>query len=151
MSEKIAEKGGFESPTISHDAEDIFRTPGGGDDNENDMSDMKRLGKAQEWNRNFSYISTLGFISVYMATWEILILVLSAGLYAGGFAGILWAFFGTCILYAPVVLSLAEMESMAPTSGGQYHWVSEFAPANCQKVLSYASGELIHLVISSRD
>jgi hypothetical protein len=41
-----------------------------------------------------------------------------------------------------VVLSLAEMESMAPTSGGQYHWVSEFAPANCQKILSYASGEL---------
>lgn len=29
---------------------------------------------------------------------------------------------------------------MAPTSGGQYHWVSEFAPASCQKFLSYSAG-----------
>jgi choline transport protein len=29
---------------------------------------------------------------------------------------------------------------MAPTSGGQYHWVSEFAPRKYQKFLSYMSG-----------
>jgi hypothetical protein len=28
----------------------------------------------------------------------------------------------------------------APTSGGQYHWVSEFAPASSQKFLSYITG-----------
>lgn len=39
-----------------------------------------------------------------------------------------------------VVLSLAEMASMAPTSGGQYHWVSEFAPPAWQKGLSYFTG-----------
>lgn len=39
-----------------------------------------------------------------------------------------------------VVLSLAEMASMAPTSGGQYHWVSEFAPPSYQKLLSYFTG-----------
>jgi choline transport protein len=32
------------------------------------------------------------------------------------------------------------MASMAPTSGGQYHWVSEFAPRKYQKFLSYLSG-----------
>lgn len=105
-----------------------------------DTNDMQRLGKAQEFKRNFSYISTLGFISVYSATWELVVIVLSGGLYSGGFAGVWWAFLGTCTVYAPVVASLAEMESMAPTSGGQYHWVSEFAPPSCQKVLSYASG-----------
>lgn len=26
-------------------------------------------------------------------------------------------------------------------SGGQYHWVSEFAPASCQKFLSYVAGK----------
>lgn len=31
---------------------------------------------------------------------------------------------------------------MAPTSGGQYHWVSEFAPAKAQKILSYIVGWL---------
>jgi choline transport protein len=29
---------------------------------------------------------------------------------------------------------------MAPTSGGQYHWVSEFAPEKYQRFLSYAAG-----------
>ncbi|MCJ1475970.1 hypothetical protein MMC13_004634 [Lambiella insularis] len=37
-------------------------------------------------------------------------------------------------------MSLAEMASMAPTSGGQYHWVSELAPPKYQKVLSYVTG-----------
>lgn len=32
--------------------------------------------------------------------------------------------------------------SRSPTAGGQYHWVSEFAPPKYQKVLSYYSGWL---------
>ena len=35
---------------------------------------------------------------------------------------------------------MAEMTSMAPTSGGQYHWISEFSPPHLQKYLSYAAG-----------
>ncbi|KAK4892472.1 hypothetical protein LTR49_028592 [Elasticomyces elasticus] len=38
------------------------------------------------------------------------------------------------------VLSLAEVASMAPTSGGQYHWVSEIAPKRVQKQMSYFVG-----------
>ncbi|MBE7179893.1 MAG: hypothetical protein INR71_01590 [Terriglobus roseus] len=57
-------------------------------------------------------MSTMGFISVYMATWEIAILVLSGGVFSGGFAGLFWMFLVTCIVYAPIVASLAEMESM---------------------------------------
>jgi choline transport protein len=30
----------------------------------------------------------------------------------------------------------------APTAGGQYHWVSEFAPTKYQKILSYYAGWL---------
>lgn len=32
---------------------------------------------------------------------------------------------GVWVFTVPVSLSLAEMASMAPTSGGQYHWTSE--------------------------
>lgn len=35
---------------------------------------------------------------------------------------------------------MADMASMAPTSGGQYHWVSEFAPKSSQRYLSYIVG-----------
>lgn len=106
----------------------------------NDVSDMRRLGKKQEFRRNFSFLATLGFISIYMATWEFVLVSLSVGLLNGGFGGLFWVFIGTIVCYSSVVVSLAEMESMAPTSGGQYHWVSEFAPPEYQKVASYAAG-----------
>jgi amino acid transporter len=38
------------------------------------------------------------------------------------------------------MLSLAEMASMAPTAGGQYHWVSEFSPPSLQKPMSFFVG-----------
>lgn len=41
-----------------------------------------------------------------------------------------------------VNISMAEMASMAPTSGGQYHWVSEFSPRRYQKFLSFVTGWL---------
>ncbi|KAF2101597.1 amino acid transporter [Rhizodiscina lignyota] len=101
---------------------------------------MQRLGKKQLFKRNFSFVSTLGFISIYMATWEFVLVSLALGLLNGGFGGLFWTFIVTVLCYSTIVASLAEMESMAPTSGGQYHWVSEFAPEKYQKFLSYSSG-----------
>ncbi|KAK4947102.1 hypothetical protein LTR10_013873 [Elasticomyces elasticus] len=50
-----------------------------------DYHDMMRLGKKQEFKRNFSLISALGFVSVS----------LSVGLANGGFAGLFWCFITT--------------------------------------------------------
>ncbi|KKY21609.1 putative amino acid permease [Phaeomoniella chlamydospora] len=107
---------------------------------ENDRRDMARLGKKQEFRRNFRFISTLGFTCCVMGTWEIMLTTCTAGLTAGGLSGL---FYSMCWCYlgqAFVVFSLAEMASMAPTAGGQYHWVSEFAPRKYQRFLSYCSG-----------
>lgn len=62
--------------------------------------------------RNFNLISTLGFISIYMATWEFVLVSLGTGLTNGGFAGLFWVFIGTVTCYSTIVASLAEMESM---------------------------------------
>ncbi|KAK7045423.1 polyamine transporter tpo5 [Paramarasmius palmivorus] len=105
-----------------------------------DIRDMQRLGKKQEFKRNFGFWGTLGFVSIYIATWEVALVSSSAGFRNGGFAGLFWTFVGTAICFSSIVASLAEMESIAPTSGGQYHWVSEFAPPKYQKFLSYSAG-----------
>jgi amino acid transporter len=78
----------------------------------------------------------------------------------GGTAGGIWMFFVVCVGMFFVMLSMAEMASMcvathqkfltsgslcgnrAPTSGGQYHWVSEMAPRKYQKFLSYMVGKV---------
>ena len=75
-----------------------------------------------------------------MASWEFILTSLSVGFANGGFGGLFVCFIVTITCFLSVVLSLAEMASMAPTSGGQYHWVSEFSPPAWQKVLSYSSG-----------
>lgn len=64
------------------------------------------------------------------------------GLVNGGTAGMIWMYLICWIAFIFIYASMAEMASMAPTSGGQYHWVSEFAPRKYQKSLSYFIGWL---------
>ncbi|KAE8146687.1 amino acid/polyamine transporter I [Aspergillus avenaceus] len=107
-----------------------------------DKRDMNILGRAQVLRRNFRFISILGFGCTLISTWEVILTFLSAGLTDGGTAGLIWGFIIVSAGFTLVFASIAEMASMAPTSGGQYHWVSEFAPRRCQKFLSYITGWL---------
>jgi amino acid transporter len=77
-----------------------------------------------------------------MGTWQWMLMANSQGLTDGGRAGLFWTYIWTFLGYAFLAATLAEMASMAPTAGGQYHWVSELAPPKYQQVLSYASGWL---------
>ena len=114
-----------------------------------DQRDMQRMGKKQELRRNFRLLSSIAFTSCVMGTWEVLLCANNQGLLLGGPAGVFWSLVWAYIGQLFVVLSLAEMASIAPTAGGQYHWVSEFAPKACQKILSYASGWLSTLALQS--
>lgn len=96
-----------------------------------------------------------------MSTWEFLLLSNTQGLTNGGSAGLFWSYIWTCAGYGFIVASMAEMSSMAPTCGAQYHWwaylvglrrtllipydsdrVSEFGPPRWQRMLSYVEGWL---------
>ena len=77
-------------------------------DSHNDQRDMLRLGKKQEFKRNFHTLSALGFVSVYMATWEFVLVSLSVGFTNGGFGGLFWCFITTVTCYSTIVASLAE-------------------------------------------
>ncbi|KAF2464121.1 amino acid transporter [Lindgomyces ingoldianus] len=107
-----------------------------------DRHAMWRMGKVQELRRNFRFVSMYGFTMVLMGAWEWVLGTSAIGLIDGGTAGLIWTFLFVWIGLTFVYTSMAEMGSMAPTSGGQYHWVSEFAPAKYQKVLSYMIGWL---------
>ncbi|KAH8788404.1 amino acid transporter [Diaporthe sp. PMI_573] len=107
-----------------------------------DQRDMQRMGKKQEFKRNFNWFSSVAFTSCTMGTWEFVFINNFQGLVDGGRAGMFWGYCWVILGQFFVVLSLAEMSSMAPTAGGQYHWVSEFSPKSIQKISSYASGWL---------
>ncbi|KAJ0116744.1 hypothetical protein J7T55_009894 [Diaporthe amygdali] len=107
-----------------------------------DQRDMQRMGKKQEFKRNFNWFSSIAFTSCTMGTWEFVFINNFQSLVDGGRAGMFWSYCWVIFGQFFVVLSLAEMSSMAPTAGGQYHWVSEFSPQSIQKISSYASGWL---------
>lgn len=85
----------------------------------NDQKDMKRMGKEQELRRNFRGLSTIAFTVILQGTWEVLLAASYQGMYSGGLAGLFWSYIWTFTGFSLVVVSLAEMASMAPTSGGQ--------------------------------
>ncbi|KAL4815125.1 amino acid/polyamine transporter I [Aspergillus spinulosporus] len=105
-----------------------------------DDTDMHRMGKVQELKRNLRPVAALSFASVLQATWEFVLISNTEGLENGGLAGMCWSMIWTFVGFGFIIASLSEMASMAPTSGGQYHWVSEFASPRYQKFLSYLTG-----------
>ncbi|MCJ1389919.1 hypothetical protein MMC18_002776 [Xylographa bjoerkii] len=105
-----------------------------------DEADMAGQGKRQQFKRNFGFWSTLGFTATLMATWEAVFFSNNTALVNGGpptlVYGFIFCFFGSLATAS----SLAEMVSMAPTSGGQYHWVAILAPPKYSKFLSWITG-----------
>lgn len=77
-----------------------------------------------------------------MCSWETMLGTSIIGLINGGTAGLIWMYLVAWVGFLAVNISMAEMASMAPTSGGQYHWVSEFAPKQYQKFMSFIVGTL---------
>ncbi|KAL4770181.1 amino acid/polyamine transporter I [Aspergillus nidulans var. acristatus] len=105
-----------------------------------DVSELARLGKKSVLKRTFGILSTLGFSCTILATWEgifnTLLLPLSNGGPGGAVYAFIFAWTGTACCFAV----LSELASMAPTSGGQYHWCAMLAPPRYMKFLSYMTG-----------
>ncbi|KAK2766641.1 hypothetical protein FQN54_005952 [Arachnomyces sp. PD_36] len=105
-----------------------------------DAAQMRRMGKDQQLVRRFRLLSMASFVAVASASWEMGIFNLSWALTNGGRPVLVYSLMWHFVGFIPVNLSMAEMASMAPIAGAQYHWVSEFAPESLQRSLSYATG-----------
>lgn len=87
----------------------------------NDKTDMDRMGKIPQLQRNIRQVSAISFASVMVSTWEIVFLANTQGLTDGGLAGLFWSYLWMMVGIGLIAASMAEMGSMAPTSGGMYH------------------------------
>ncbi|KXL49114.1 hypothetical protein M433DRAFT_104058 [Acidomyces richmondensis BFW] len=101
---------------------------------------MHRMGKQQLFRRDFNFIPSVAFVILVQLSWVCFLSANTQGLIDGGIAGLFWSTIWTLVGFLMIISSMAEMASRAPTSGGQYHWVSEYAPPNIQKPLSYFCG-----------
>ena len=105
-----------------------------------DAHNMQRMGRTQQLVRHFRLLSVASFAAIATAIWEIGLFEISPGLTDGGRPALVYSVLWNFIGFGPIYISMAEMASMAPIAGAQYHWVSEFAPESLQKPLSYFTG-----------
>ncbi|KAI1657192.1 putative GABA permease [Daldinia decipiens] len=105
-----------------------------------DERDLMRLGKKPVLKRNFGFMSVLGFSCTVLITWEGMLIVSTQSLVNGGPAGVIWGYLIVWIGTISVFAVLSELASMAPTAGGQYHWVAMLAPESSRRFLSYITG-----------
>ncbi|KAH9999240.1 putative GABA permease [Xylariaceae sp. FL0662B] len=107
-----------------------------------DDAALERLGKRPVLKRNFGFMTILGFSCTVLITWEGSLIGFLSGLQNGGPSGIIYGFIVVWIGTLSVFAILSELVSMAPTSGGQYHWVSMLAPVSTRRFLGYFTGWL---------
>lgn len=107
---------------------------------QSDLQAMQRMGRSQELVRHFRTLSMVSFVALSTSAWETNIFLFTQGLIDGGRPGVMYTLIWSFMGFIPIYLSMAEMASIAPIAGAQYHWVSEFAPESCQKLLSYLTG-----------
>ncbi|KAJ5059397.1 amino acid permease-domain-containing protein [Bipolaris maydis] len=113
----------------------------GSTDKQDDLA-LARLGKKAVLKRRFGFLSILGFSCTVLITWEASLVLFLVGFQNGGPAGVIYGYIVVWAGTVSVFIVLSELVSMAPTSGGQYHWVSMLAPQNSKVLLSYVSGWL---------
>lgn len=106
----------------------------------NDDAYLARLGKRPRLTRSFGFMSILGFSCSSLISWEGILVTSVGGLLNGGPAGVVWGFLINWIGMLSTFAAIGELASMAPTAGGQYHWVALMAPKSCNTFLTYLTG-----------
>ncbi|KAM0463012.1 hypothetical protein ACHAPV_003137 [Trichoderma viride] len=73
-------------------------------------------------------------------SWLAVAVALSAALTAGGPVSLIYGNFVITAMYGAAAVTLAELASVYPTAGGQYHFASIMAPKRFNRSISYICG-----------
>ncbi|KAG9232890.1 amino acid/polyamine transporter I [Amylocarpus encephaloides] len=101
---------------------------------------LASLGYRAELKREFSYLTVFGqsFGAMGIAPAIAESIVFSLG--SGGSVGMVWTYLVGCLTLIPVALSLGELGSSMPTSGGLYYWVARLTPLRQRAFMCWLAG-----------
>jgi hypothetical protein len=92
------------------------------------------------FKREFGYLSTFSFAVSISGLFATIMTTFSYPLYAGGSASAVWCWLISGAGCMCIALSVAELVSAYPTSGGLYYTISRLAPKNWVASLSWVTG-----------
>ncbi|CAG9981838.1 unnamed protein product [Clonostachys byssicola] len=105
-----------------------------------DATRLEQLGLHAELEPTFSLTALLCLSLCIMATWEAVASVVAQALASGGVPCLVYNYIATFICTVATTASLAEIASIYPTAGGQYHWVTALFPGRGKKIMSWLTG-----------
>lgn len=100
---------------------------------------LAQIGYKAELKRKFSTIQVFGVAFSIMGLLPSIASVLVNGL-PGGATSLVWGWFVASFFVLMIAISMAEMASAIPTSGGLFYWTSFYAPESFKVFLSYLIG-----------
>lgn len=96
---------------------------------------LQELGLQTGTERNLSSLDILSAGWNMCNSWASIAVSLAIGLSQGGPVTLIYGLILIVVIDGCVAATLAELASVYPTAGGQYHWTSILAPANFNKSL----------------
>ncbi|OQE43616.1 hypothetical protein PENCOP_c003G06867 [Penicillium coprophilum] len=90
--------------------------------------------------RQMTKLETISASWVICDSWAGMAGTVSLAIAQGGPVTLVYGPILTLILIGACALTLAELASVYPTAGGQYHWTSILAPKSMNRALSYCCG-----------
>ncbi|PQE27368.1 putative UGA4 GABA permease-also involved in delta-aminolevulinate transport protein [Rutstroemia sp. NJR-2017a WRK4] len=101
---------------------------------------LASLGYRAELKREFSYFTVFGqsFGAMGIAPAIAESMVFSLG--SAGSVGMVWTYLVGCLMLIPVAMSLGELGSSMPTSGGLYYWVARLTPPRQRAFMCWLAG-----------
>lgn len=97
-----------------------------------------------EDSRNMSGLETISAGWIICNSWAGIAATFALAIAQGGPVTLVYGPILMCVLVGACAVTLAELASVYPTAGGQYHWVSILAPKRWSRVLvgcSYLLGK----------
>ncbi|KAL4767879.1 amino acid/polyamine transporter I [Aspergillus nidulans var. acristatus] len=107
---------------------------------EMERSKSRCEGEMFEVKKGFSRLTILSMTVVLMATWEALSSTMVSALVSGGPASLVYGYLLAVVGALATAASLAELASMYPTAGGQYHFTAILVPQRFRNALSWTVG-----------
>ncbi|KAH0559776.1 hypothetical protein GP486_003708, partial [Trichoglossum hirsutum] len=107
---------------------------------DSDAQRLAEMGYTQDMRRNFSVWSVLAVGFSLTNSWFGISAALVTGINSGGPVLIVYGIILIALISTCVGVSLSELSSAFPNSGGQYFWANELAPKKYANFASYLTG-----------
>lgn len=97
-------------------------------------------GTQNSLRRLFSFIQLLAFALTFMSSWEVMAMNMGATFANGGPSSLSWGILLVILGSLFQALSMAEMASVQPIAGAQYHWTFFLAPEGKRRFITWMQG-----------